>query len=184
MQRDVHVKTVTQFTLRQGMILQLLQPLYGLSESCGSCFQQYRTFLLTKLGLSSTDRDMSFKYEHYKDELQGKMAIYADDTLACGKKHFQKLMDLIPETFESKQRELTPFLFAGVKVHKRNEQYILELQFYANAITELSMDVTLDNLPNIRHKLAWLPHKSPEVLLAVNILSQVAMEYYEPDDIK
>lgn len=47
---------------------------------------------------------MSFYYKRDKKKAQRQMTIYVDDTLTCGNKQFQKLIDLIPETFESEPR--------------------------------------------------------------------------------
>lgn len=109
--------------------------------------------------------------------------VYVDDTLSCGNKQFQKLTNLIPETFESKPREFPPFLFAGVNIPKII-QCFLEQAAYAKAINEISLKATFHDFRTTRHKLACLLHTRPEILAGVNILSQVVNENYEPEDIK
>lgn len=46
------------------------------------------------------------------------------------------------------------------------------------------MDATFDDVRTTMHKMAWLSDTRPEILACVNILSQVVLENYKPDDIK
>lgn len=50
---------------------------------------------------------------------QGAMAVYVDDTLGTGNNDFKKITEVIPKTVESKQREFSPFLFAGINIKNK-----------------------------------------------------------------
>lgn len=112
------------------------------------------------------------------------MVKYIDGTLACGNKHLQKLVDLIPEIFEPKPIQFIPFLFDGSNILKKNRQYFLEETSNGTVFMELSMDATFDEFRITMHKLAWLWNRSPEIVAGVDILSAVVLENYNPDDIK
>lgn len=84
------------------------------------------------------------------------MVKYIDGTVACGNKHLQKLVDLIPEIFEPKPIQLIPFLFDGSNILKKNRQYFLEETSNGTVFMELSMDATFDEFRITMHKLAWL----------------------------
>lgn len=75
-------------------------------------------------------------YETQQDtkELQGRLAVYVDDTLASGKPDFLQLTEKIAETFQSKPREYPPFLFAGITMNKHSSGYFLEQTQYAKDI--------------------------------------------------
>lgn len=51
-----------------------------------------------------------------------KMVVYVDETLECGNKQFPKLMYRIPATVQSKTRQFSSVLFAGVNIHQKDDQ--------------------------------------------------------------
>lgn len=46
------------------------------------------------------------------------------------------------------------------------------------------MNSTFDDFRETMHKLSWISHKRPEILAGVNILFEVELENYKPDEIK
>lgn len=61
--------------------------------------------------------------------------VYVDDTLGAGNDDFMKLTNKTPETFESKLREFTKFLFAGVIINEDPLGYFLEQTEYSKQIS-------------------------------------------------
>lgn len=68
---------------------------------------------------------MSFDYEK-KEQLQGLLAIFVEDTIAAGNPAFKMLTDEIPKTLKSKTRKYSPFIFAGININRTQAGYLLE----------------------------------------------------------
>lgn len=54
------------------------------------------------------------------------MVVYVDDTVELGGAEIEELTDKISKTFKSKQKEMQPFLFAGMNINKKPVVYFLE----------------------------------------------------------
>lgn len=182
--RDVYVIPDQRFNLASNIVLKLLKPLYGLTESGDSWFDKFTSFLKGKLGLQSTATDLSFFYHTPEDSLQGLMGVYVDDSLSAGTDEFLTLTDKIAEEFESKPRESPPFQFAGVQIDNDPQGYVLEQHKYTEQIDKLKLDCSFEEFRTTRHRLACITQTRPEILAEVNILSQVTAETFEKKDVK
>lgn len=52
------------------------------------------------------------------------MAVYVDETVACGNKQLQKRTDRIPDKFKSKPREFAPLLLAEENIYKKHQYFL------------------------------------------------------------
>lgn len=115
---------------------------------------------------------------------QGAVAVYVYNTLATGNDDFKNLTEKIPMPFESNPKEFRPFIFSGININKIETFYFAEREHYAKSLEPLKNNACFNDFRALRHKLSWLTHTRPELLAAVNILSQITEETLTPENIK
>lgn len=184
LERDLYVIPDSRFNLPCNMILKLLKPLYGRTESGDSWFDKHTSFLEKKLGFTSTTGDIYFFYHTIGDVLQGLLAVYVHDSLGAGTPEFLKLTDKISEKFKSKPRESSPFQFAGILFNENSSGYFMEQGVYSKTIEKLPSDCDCKLFHTTTHRLVWIKQTRPEILAGVNILSQVTEEKFSDSDVK
>lgn len=65
------------------------------------------------------------------------LSVYVDDTLTAGTEDFMKLINKIPEEFDSKQKAFPPLLFSGVIIKPDPLRYFVEQKNYSEKIDTL-----------------------------------------------
>lgn len=161
------------------MLLNLLKPLFILSESGDSWFHKYRECIVKKLKLLSTVGDMSFYYKHEDKSRQRTMVVYVDDTVPCVNKKVQEHTDAIPQRFMSKRWRKSNHFSSLEFIFTRNNMDSSLNTAYAEAINELPNKASCNDFRTNRHKPACLLHKRPEILAGVNILFEVIWYNYK-----
>lgn len=92
---------------------------------------------------------------------------------------FLKLTDNIAETFESKHQEYPPFVFSGINISVKDSGSFPEQTQYASDIDLPPKGCYFESFRTMRHKLACVINKKPEILAEVNILSQISAKMFK-----
>ena len=181
--RKVYLNPSKEFELSEGELLELLKPLYGLSDS-GDYWHRTITRHLTKdMEMNTTVGELSLFIKHVDKKLIGMTGIYVDDSLLCGNDEFLKASDKSLETFESREREMDNTLFAGVKVTTVEAGFELSQKHYTKSLRILPKGCNFSDFRALLHKLAWLTHTRPEICCAVNMAAQVTDKSFGEDGI-
>lgn len=69
--------------------------------------------------------DLSSYHHKVEEELQGRLAVYVDDTFQLGEEGFIMHSDKIRQEFGTKRTEFPPLLFSSVMVDLYSLEYFL-----------------------------------------------------------
>ena len=98
-----------------------------------------------------------------------------------GSQQFVTLTKKVGQHFDSKPRKTPPFKFAGISILRPDlDTIVMQQQRYIATLEHLPPDAPFTAFRTMRHKLAWVSNCRPNVLAAVNILSQVTADTYKP----
>ncbi len=75
------------------------------------------------LGMNAVSSDMSLFFRRARGQVTGLIAVYVDDTLACGDRSFVELTEKSRKAFEVKSREHDKMRFSGVYVGKLSDEF-------------------------------------------------------------
>ena len=181
--RDVYVRPTTEFKLKQGQLLKLLKPLYGLSESGDYWHETFFKHLHHDLSMRPTAGDLSFFFKVLHGKLQGVVGTYVDDTLCAGTKYFENESEITARMFDAKKREYEKFTFAGVQVEPTDDGYLLHQEKYTLRLQLLSKDCTFADFRSRRQALAWLTNTRPDICAAINLATQITEDKWQRQDI-
>ena len=118
MNRRVFIRDpALQFGLADGQYLELLKPLYGLSDSGDNWHATLQKHLVNDPGLSPNKVDSSLSFRHDDNgNLIGVHTSYVDDLLRAGTPKFRDDCALTCATFETSPDEKLPLTFAGIQI--------------------------------------------------------------------
>lgn len=108
-----------------------------------------------KLKVQRTDGYMPF-HSSKKENLDGLLEVYVEDTLAIGFKTFEELTDMMSRRLESKPKECLLNLFADINRNSILDCFFLEQTNYCSQIDTLQKDTDFDTFRTTRHGLAWV----------------------------
>ena len=109
--RKVYLKPSKEFELSQDEILELVKPLYGLSDSGDYWNRTITRHLREDLNMNATVGDLSLFVKHIEDKLIGLTGIYVDDSLLCGNDAFLKETDKsLKKLNQEREKWTSPYL--------------------------------------------------------------------------
>ncbi len=103
--REVYFRPKKQLQAPAGYTLKLFRPFYGLAESGDYWDATIAEHQRKKLDMRTVAIDMSLLFRWARIQLNGLLAFYVDDTLACRDYSFSQLTEEIRKRFEVKSRE-------------------------------------------------------------------------------
>lgn len=182
--RKVFLKPSKEFELSEGQLLELLKPLYGLSDSREYWNRTMTNHLKRDLDMKPLDGDLSLFVKHVDSKLVGLTGTYVDDSLWGGNEDFMAFSDKSLKKFESREKEVDNTTFAGVRVKTTNDEFELTQEHYTKKLKILLLDCSFSDFRSLRHQLAWLTHTRPEIYCSVNMAAQVTEQKFTTDHIK
>lgn len=182
--RKVYVRPTKEFQLNSNELLELLKPLYGLTDAGDYWHVTFAKHLQHDLSMRPTAGDLALYTKTVHDGLACLLGTYVDDTIATGPASFDEDSRLTERKFESKRREYDNVKFAGIEVQKWKEGYHMHQTAYAAKLRELDPQAGFNAFRSLRHQLAWLTHTRPDICSHANILSQVTPASFAKAHIK
>lgn len=91
------------------------------------------------------------------------------------------MTDHIPQSFESKQPEYRPFVFAGRNIARKKKRIFLEQNNYTEKVEKLNENASFEDFRTTRLRLAWINLTRPKILVDVNIVSEVTKDIFQQD---
>lgn len=153
LRRLVYVKPTKQFGLQDGQLLQLLKPLYGLSDAGDYWDATMSNHLQKELGMQQASLDISLFYKHDGATIQGISGMYVDDGIHAGNDVFVEECNKTQARFKSKPRNFDNFKFSGMVVSSVEDGIILDQNECAKRIHVLPKKETLKQYRSCRQKL-------------------------------
>lgn len=182
--RDVYIKPSQEFELGPYHLLKLLKPLYGLSDSGDYWHVTFAKHIQQDLGMVKMIGDMSAFYKHIRGRLAGLAGTYVDDCIMTGSEEFRNLTTKTLETFESRDRVMHNFTFAGIEVETMDDGFLLHQGKQATRIRILPIEATFSQFKSTVMSLAWLGHTRPDISCAVAQAAQATPQHFDEASIR
>lgn len=115
---NVYVKATEEFSLFLDVLLKLLKPLYGLSDSGDYWHETFSSHFVEELAMKPTCGDLSLFFKTVEEKLKGISGAYVDDTVGTGDVDSEKESGSTRERFQSKARETDNFQLTGIQIEK------------------------------------------------------------------
>lgn len=176
------------FDLKEGEILLLLRPLYGMCDAGDYWHATLSGHVENDLLMAPLTSDPAmYVKQGINGDILGLLAAYVDDILMAGDERFQEQTELTLRRFEAKRRLYDKAEFVGVTVSTSTGQpRVLSLgqPVYADRLTLLPKDATFKAFASVRASAAWLTHTRPDLSCAVNKLAQISEQAFGPDAVR
>jgi Reverse transcriptase (RNA-dependent DNA polymerase) len=170
--------------LRKDELLQIMLPLYGLSESGDYWAETLGNHMLNKLQLKQSAADMSLFFRQKGRELSGMIGSYVDDLLCASPRELQKEHEReFTEQFECKDSRDLPTTFLGMDLAKTLTGFVSGMQQYILRLCDLHKDASFDEFRTLRAKLLWIHNARPDIAAYCSIASAVTVKQFNPADV-
>ena len=173
--RDLFLDSkVPELELSPDQCMQILRPLYGLTESGDLWFQTLQQHHTLDLKMSHLKSDPSFHFIKSGNTLSGISGTYVDDLLRAGTENFKQLSSKTNQRFDMKQPSTPPCDFSGFRLQFNIDNIMQTSQIsYMSKLEELESTATFSDFRSMRMKLAWLAHTRPDCLFEISHLAQI-----------
>lgn len=182
--RDVFIKPSREFELNPDQLLQLLKPLYGLPDSGDYWHTTFAQHIEKDLGMTRMVGDLSTFFKYIRGRLAGIAGTYVDDCLMTGNDEFRKLTDKTLQRFDSRDRVVDNFTFAGIELETSDDGFLLHQGKQADKLRILPLEATFSQFKSAVMSLAWLCHTRPEISCVVAQAAQVTQNVFDADAVK
>ena len=164
-------------------LLQIVKPLYGLSDAGDYWGQTLNEHHLKDLKMEQASGDFSLFFKRIANRLLGLSGTYVDNILRTGDRMFEKKSSEINgQTFDAKPSEIPPMHFVGMKISEQPENGSIcrriDQMKYIDRLKLLLKDTDFAGFRSMRAKLAWVVHSRPDIACAVAFASQITESTY------
>ena len=152
--RQVFIRNpAAQFGLAADECLELLRPLYGLSDAGDLWHRTMHNHLVDELGHLPTKIDMSIYISIRHGELDGISEVYVDDIRRAGTPRYRKHCSKTHDKFDTTGDEESPVTFSGFHITKSsNFPFAMDQTFYIKNLEELNNDINFATFRSMRMK--------------------------------
>lgn len=128
--------------------------------------------------------DLSFQL-HVNGKLSGLAESYVDDILHAGDKKFEEHTNITLEKFESRDRVMDRFTFAGIEIESCDDgRFLLHQSSQADRLQVLPEDASYKMFCSRRMQAAWLTHTRPEVACVIAQAAQITEYLFSKEHLK
>lgn len=122
---EVFIRPPKEFQLDYGELLELLKPLYGLTDAGDYWNDNFSRHLKGDMTMKPTSGDLEMFTKIVRDNLACMVGVYVDDTISTGPPEFEEESRATERKLESKGRSNDCFNFVGIEVEKRGNGYLI-----------------------------------------------------------
>jgi hypothetical protein len=177
--RDIYLEPAKELQMDQDLVLKLIKPLYGLSDSGDHWARTLNEHHKRDLGMTQSGIDGSLFFKQLGSNLIGLSATYVDDTLRAGTPRFVKDAELTGQIFDSKLPTKHQIKFAGLDITSNtSESNAISQQKYIERINALPDNAEFDEYRSLRARLAWVTQTRPDISCNVAFAAQVTKDIF------
>lgn len=170
---------VKKFDLGENKALQLLKPLYGLSESGDIWYRILDRHHRSDLEMNPLRSDPALYVRMEQGSLIGILGTYVDDMIRAGNTKFWKTPKKTEERFDMEEAKKVPCTSTGFALLENvNGVLWLDQHDYLSKIKVLPEDALYRDLASIKMNLAWLSHSRPDCMFEVSQITQVTEKIF------
>lgn len=183
LQRAVYIKPDI-IELDQNELIQILKPLYGLSESGDYWCETNSKFHIHELLMQQATGDFGLFFKTIMDKLVCISGSYVDDILQAGTAEEKKIIQQkFKEKFDATFSDKKTFTYTGMKVDTSNPQLrTLSQSEYINRLEYLDKNASFKKYRSLRARLIWVVNTRPDICAAVSIFSTITESCHKMQD--
>ena len=172
--------------LAQNELLQVILPLYGLTDSGDYWHETITKFHLNELRMKQLAGDFSFFFRKAANRLISMSGAYVDDILQASLPSDKpKLQKLMQENFDIRLNGQKDFTFTGIQCSTSDSLLrTMTQRDYIGRLKLLTSDTNFATFRSMRHKLAWVTNTRPDIACAVSMLTQVTERNFGQESIR
>ena len=161
--------------LKPGELLQVVKPLYGLTESGDFWCETTHIFHVDKLRMKQSTRDFVLFFRRAMNKLISISGSYVDDLLQTGTQEEKKrIQEEFRKVFDVKISDAKTFMYTGLVCNNRDKtERKLSQQHCISRLHFLKKDSSFLEFSSLRAQLAWVVHTRPDIGCAVSFAAQV-----------
>ena len=180
--RRVFIKNpAPEFKLAPNECVELLRPLYSLSDARDLWHMTLQKHLTKEIGLVPTEADPSLYFSFRLGELSGLNWFYVDYLLLSGTPEFKENCQVTHRKFETYGDDTLPFTFAGFHLSKKGPYLTIDQTFYLRKLEELDRSSIFSEIQSMKMRVAWLSNTRSDMQFAISQIAQVNEEEYKSD---
>jgi Reverse transcriptase (RNA-dependent DNA polymerase) len=173
LQRDIFIRPV-ELELAPNELLQLMLPLYGITESGDYWGETLTDHHINDLNMTQTKQDFSFFFKHDAGKLVGLSGAFVDDLVRAGTLQFKTSSQETTEgRFDIKPPSADNFTFAGFDIKTHADYLEISQRDYIRRLKIVPVSCDFDAFRTVRAKLQWASHSRPDISFAASRLAQV-----------
>ena len=187
LQRKIYIEgPAVEFHLEEYMALQLIKPLYGLSNSGDLWYRTPDTHNKEDLKLLPAKIDpLFYLYFDASKRLIGMNRSYVDDLQRPGNFKLKRLCETKHQKLETTLDEDHPFSFAGSEIRPLPDDYFtLNQSFNLEKIEILSDKDAWNVFASRRTMLAWLANSRPDLCVEISHWASITKDKYNENSKK
>lgn len=178
-------RDVKFFGIDDNQILLLNRPIYGITDAGDYWSVTIDRHSREDLNLSPTKGDPSLYVKHNMKDIDGLLAVYADDELICGNEKMHSLISETLKRFETKPLVYDEFDFFGTHIKKLSgSQFSIDQSLYISRLKILPIDCEFKLFRSARASLAWIGLTRPDLCYTINRCAQITPEIFTEKTIK
>ena len=183
LQRKVFIKPDIM-ELDHNELIQIMKPLYGLSESGDYWCETNSKFHIHELLMQQTTGDFALFFKTVVDKLVCLSGCYVDDILQAGTpEEKQKIQEKFKKNFELKFSDKNIFTYTGMKIDKSNPQLrTISQSEYIERLNYIDKSSDFTTYRSLRARLIWVVNTRPDIAAAVSIASSVTEKDHTSKD--
>lgn len=184
LKRDIFIRP-DELMLAPDELLQLILPLYGITESGDYWGETLTDHHINDLKMTQTKQDFSLFFKYAASKLIGLSGAFVDDLVRAGTLQFKDSSQRSTESrFDVKPPATNDFTFAGFDITTHEDHRELSQNDYVNRLKLVPTTCDFDSFRTVRAKLLWASHTRPDISFAASRLAQVTSTSFDPGTIK
>lgn len=166
--------------------IEIILPLYGLTESGNYWCETFGSFHLHDLRMSQAIGDFSLFFRREADKLVAFSGTHVDDTLqAETTTALQSIHSNLRSRFDIRISDASKFIFTGILWDVSNKsQRLLSEQMYIKKLQFSDGNATFSHFRSLRAKIMWPTHTRHDVSCAASFASQITEKTFGKEAIK
>lgn len=178
----VYLRPDPSLALPKGHTLQIIRPLYVLSDAGDVWWSTIRESLTSSLYFRQTS---GYPFLMYADSAAkpSLLVFYVDYILFAGTPSMVRSCDAIAQRFPSKSGQSPPLTFSRSEIERTSDGSIVHQRSDAQSLSPLPSIASFDDFHRLGHQLACLATTRPNLPAAVNIMLQTTAKTYTPKDL-
>ena len=173
------------FGLDEDEILELLKPIYGMTDAGHYWGVTVDRHVKHDLGLVPLLGDPSLYVKRNEEDLDGLLGMYVDDSFIGGNDSMQELTKLSLKKFDSKERVWDNFEFFGTSIQSYADgSFSVTQQEYTKKLKPIPQEASFACFRSYRSVLAWIGCTRPDALCAINKAAPVTEKTFGTEKLK